>query len=222
MTEALRLFLVVQALGFADVSHRPVRRRVRRPDRLAAHGRAAQPGRARDRRGGRRRRAPPRLWHPLPEATAIALLDRVISVFSIIVFGSIAYAISHEAARPRPPSRWSPKRPDSGPRRHRRPSDARAGPSCVAARVRTHAQARASIAVPHPRLSTEAYLRHGGPDASDPCDHRRHPPLPPPSPTCSGGTGPVRTGDTGQVPGFRIIRGIKAPSERDPAARGLP
>ena len=31
---------------------------------------------------------------PLPEATAIALLDRVISVFSIIVLGSIAYLIS--------------------------------------------------------------------------------------------------------------------------------
>jgi hypothetical protein len=31
---------------------------------------------------------------PLPEATAIALLDRVISVFSIIVLGSIAYVIS--------------------------------------------------------------------------------------------------------------------------------
>ena len=31
---------------------------------------------------------------PLPEATAIALLDRVISVFSIIIFGSIAYAMS--------------------------------------------------------------------------------------------------------------------------------
>ncbi|CAN5450233.1 lysylphosphatidylglycerol synthase transmembrane domain-containing protein [soil metagenome] len=31
---------------------------------------------------------------PLPEATAIALLDRVISVFSIIVFGSVAYAMS--------------------------------------------------------------------------------------------------------------------------------
>lgn len=30
----------------------------------------------------------------LPEATAIALLDRVISVFSVIIFGSIAYAIS--------------------------------------------------------------------------------------------------------------------------------
>jgi uncharacterized protein (TIRG00374 family) len=31
---------------------------------------------------------------PLPEATAIALLDRVISVFSIIVLGAIAYALS--------------------------------------------------------------------------------------------------------------------------------
>ena len=31
---------------------------------------------------------------PLPEATAIALLDRVISVFSIIVLGSIAYLFS--------------------------------------------------------------------------------------------------------------------------------
>jgi glycosyltransferase 2 family protein len=31
---------------------------------------------------------------PLPEATAIALLDRVISVFSVIVFGSILYAVS--------------------------------------------------------------------------------------------------------------------------------
>jgi len=33
---------------------------------------------------------------PLPEATAIALLDRVISVFSIIVLGSIAYALSNK------------------------------------------------------------------------------------------------------------------------------
>lgn len=31
---------------------------------------------------------------PLPEATAIALLDRVISVFSVIVFGSMAYLVS--------------------------------------------------------------------------------------------------------------------------------
>ena len=38
---------------------------------------------------------------PLPEATAIALLDRVISVFSIIVIGSIAYAASSQAERPR-------------------------------------------------------------------------------------------------------------------------
>jgi uncharacterized protein (TIRG00374 family) len=31
---------------------------------------------------------------PLPEATAIALLDRVISVFSVIAFGAILYAVS--------------------------------------------------------------------------------------------------------------------------------
>ena len=31
---------------------------------------------------------------PLPEATAIVLVDRVISVFSVIVFGSILYAVS--------------------------------------------------------------------------------------------------------------------------------
>jgi len=31
---------------------------------------------------------------PLTEATIIALVDRTISVFSIIVFGSIAYAVS--------------------------------------------------------------------------------------------------------------------------------
>jgi uncharacterized protein (TIRG00374 family) len=43
---------------------------------------------------------------PLPEATAIALLDRVISVFSIIVLGSIAYLLSSKprglAAAPSP------------------------------------------------------------------------------------------------------------------------
>ena len=56
---------------------------------------------------------------PLPEATAIALLDRVISVFSIIVFGSIAYALSSKprglgrigGARGR--SGDAPRRPDS-------------------------------------------------------------------------------------------------------------
>jgi uncharacterized protein (TIRG00374 family) len=35
---------------------------------------------------------------PLPEATAIALLDRVISVFSIIVLGSITYLLSSKPA----------------------------------------------------------------------------------------------------------------------------
>jgi uncharacterized protein (TIRG00374 family) len=94
MTEALRLFLVVQALGFADV-HIGLSGAVfvaligslltavpLSPAGLgivelgvvgvltAAYG------------------------VPLPEATAIALLDRVISVFSIIVFGSLAYTVS--------------------------------------------------------------------------------------------------------------------------------
>ena len=94
MTEALRLFLVVQALGFADVQ-------------LGLSGAVfvaligslltAVP------------LSPAGLgiveigvvWVltaaygvPLPEATAIALLDRVISVFSIIVLGSVAYALS--------------------------------------------------------------------------------------------------------------------------------
>ena len=78
--------------GFADVELGLSGRDLRRPHRLAADGRAAQPGRARHRRGRRRRRpdASPTAC-PLPEATAIALLDRVISVFSVIVFGSIAY-----------------------------------------------------------------------------------------------------------------------------------
>jgi uncharacterized protein (TIRG00374 family) len=92
LTEALRLYLVVQALGFEDVS-------------LGLSGAVfvaligslltAVP------------LSPAGLVEtgvigvltvaygvPVPEAAAIALLDRVISVFSIIVFGSIAYALS--------------------------------------------------------------------------------------------------------------------------------
>ena len=94
MTEGLRLFFVVQALGFADVALGPVRRDLRGPHRLAADGRAAQPGRSRHRRGRGRRRPDRAYGVPLPEATAIALLDRVISVFSVIVVGSIAYVVS--------------------------------------------------------------------------------------------------------------------------------
>ena len=48
---------------------------------------------------------------PLPEATAIALLDRVISVFSVIVFGSIAYLFSTK-----------PRGPGPDPAARRRPS----------------------------------------------------------------------------------------------------
>ena len=48
---------------------------------------------------------------PLPEATAIALLDRVISVFSIILFGSIAHAIS---GKPRGEGRTQAKQQAAG------------------------------------------------------------------------------------------------------------
>ena len=51
MTEALRLFFVVQALSFADVSLGLSGRGLRGPDRFAVDGGAAQPGRPRDRRG---------------------------------------------------------------------------------------------------------------------------------------------------------------------------
>ncbi len=48
---------------------------------------------------------------PLAEATAIALLDRVISVFSVIVLGSIAYVISPkprgEGRIPAAPAGWA-------------------------------------------------------------------------------------------------------------------
>ena len=54
---------------------------------------------------------------PLPEATAIALLDRVISVFSVIVLGSIAYVISPK------PRGLGTDRP-AGPGRRRRVASA--------------------------------------------------------------------------------------------------
>jgi len=94
MTEALRLFLVVQALGFADVS-------------LGLSGAVfvaligslltavpLSPAGLGIVEAGVVGVLTVAYGVPLPEATAIALLDRVISVFSIIVFGSIAYAIS--------------------------------------------------------------------------------------------------------------------------------
>jgi uncharacterized protein (TIRG00374 family) len=98
MTEALRLFLVVQALGFADVS-------------LGLSGAVfvaligslltavpLSPAGLGIVEAGVVGVLTVAYGVPLPEATAIALLDRVISVFSIIVFGSIAYALS---AKPR-------------------------------------------------------------------------------------------------------------------------
>jgi uncharacterized protein (TIRG00374 family) len=94
MTEALRLYLVVQALSFADVS-------------LGLSGAVfvaligslltavpLSPAGLGIVEAGIVGVLHVAYGVPLPEATAIALLDRVISVFSIIVFGSIAYAAS--------------------------------------------------------------------------------------------------------------------------------
>ena len=94
MTEALRLFLVVQALGFADVSLG-----LSGAVFVALIGSLLTAVPLSPAGLGIVEAGVVGVLHvaygvPLPEATAIALLDRVISVFSIIVFGSVAYAIS--------------------------------------------------------------------------------------------------------------------------------
>jgi glycosyltransferase 2 family protein len=94
MTEALRLFLIVQALGFADVSLG-----LSGAVFVALIGSLLTAVPLSPAGLGIVEAGVVGVLHvaygvPLPEATAIALLDRVISVFSIIVFGSIAYGIS--------------------------------------------------------------------------------------------------------------------------------
>jgi hypothetical protein len=94
MTEALRLFLIVQALGFADVSLG-----LSGAVFVALIGSLLTAVPLSPAGLGIVEAGVVGVLHvaygvPLPEATAIALLDRVVSVFSIIVFGSIAYAIS--------------------------------------------------------------------------------------------------------------------------------
>lgn len=94
MTEAMRLWLVVQALGFEDVQ-------------LGLSGAVfvaligslltavpLSPAGLGIVEAGVVGVLTVAYGVPLPEATAIALLDRVISVFSIIVFGSVAYVVS--------------------------------------------------------------------------------------------------------------------------------
>lgn len=94
MTESLRLYLVVQALGFEDVQ-------------LGLSGAVfvaligslltavpLSPAGLGIVEAGVVGVLTVAYGVPLPEATAIALLDRVISVFSIIVFGSVAYVLS--------------------------------------------------------------------------------------------------------------------------------
>lgn len=94
MTEALRLFLVVQALGFADVSLG-----LSGAVFVALIGSLLTAVPLSPAGLGIVEAGVVGVLHvaygvQLPEATAIALLDRVISVFSIIVLGSIAYALS--------------------------------------------------------------------------------------------------------------------------------
>ena len=68
---------------------------------------------------------------PLPEATAITILDWVISVLSIIVFGAIAYVVS---PMPRGMGRIGSPRP---PRPLSRAPERRIGPSGTANRSLT-------------------------------------------------------------------------------------
>jgi uncharacterized membrane protein YbhN (UPF0104 family) len=94
MTEALRLYLVVQALSFADVSLG-----LSGAVFVALIGSLLTAVPLSPAGLGIVEAGVVGVLHvaygvPLPEATAIALLDRVISVFSIIVLGSIAYALS--------------------------------------------------------------------------------------------------------------------------------
>jgi uncharacterized protein (TIRG00374 family) len=94
MTEAVRLFLIVQALGFGDVSLG-----LSGAVFVALIGSLLTAVPLSPAGLGIVEAGVVGVLHvaygvPLPEATAIALLDRVISVFSIILFGSIAYAIS--------------------------------------------------------------------------------------------------------------------------------
>ncbi len=105
MTEALRLFLVVQAFGFTDV-------------RLGLSGAVfvaligslltavpLSPAGLGIVEAGIVGVLTVAYGIPLAEATAIALLDRVISVFSIIVLGSIGYLVS---SKPRGIDRVAP------------------------------------------------------------------------------------------------------------------
>ena len=88
---------------------------------------------------------------PLPEATAIALLDRVISVFSIIVFGSIAYVVS---PKPRGMGRIpQPVGIDPAPARST-PGRRRAATCATPQRIRAGRAASGR--------RRWAYLRHGG------------------------------------------------------------
>ena len=125
MTEALRLFFVVQAFGFADVS-------------LGLSGAVfvaligslltavpLSPAGLGIVEAGVVGVLTVAYGVPLAEATAIALLDRVISVFSIIVLGSIGYLVSSkprglDSVAPARASRPPPERSIAAPALDRR------------------------------------------------------------------------------------------------------
>ena len=96
-TEALRLFFVVQALGFTDLylgisGAFFVALVASLLTAVPVHAR--RPGHRR----GRHRRHPDRHLRGADptEATAIALVDRAISVLSVIILGCIAYVLSRK------------------------------------------------------------------------------------------------------------------------------
>jgi hypothetical protein len=94
MTEALRLYFVVRALGFGDVDLGLSGAMFVALIGSLADGASVHAGRPRARRDS--------AWAVLTQGLqgehaprfAIVLVDRAISVFSIVVFGSIAYVIS--------------------------------------------------------------------------------------------------------------------------------
>ena len=126
-TEAMRLFLVVEALGIPGVHLGHQRLVLRGPVRIAPHRGAAHPGRPGYRRDGRRGHPPLAYGVPASAALAITLVDRTISVLSIIVLGSIAYVLSPlrrgvglRGAREVPPATSIPEARASGQLRRER------------------------------------------------------------------------------------------------------
>ena len=196
MTEALRLFLVVQALGFADVS-------------LGLSGAVfvALIG---------------SLLTAVPLSPAgLGIVEAgVVGVLHVAYGVPLARGDGDRPARSRHQrlldhrlrvdrlrhlarsragwaSRWSPERPMAARRRHRHPSDARCRSRCMAAAVRNALARPASMAVPHPRRATGRTFVQGVHLPVTPATARRRP----------HSSRPLRSGVAGTD---RYQRGIQA------------